>query len=141
MNDHGQLQLTSRPDVRSKPIALPFHVKHSPTAFAFFHLVIVKACFANGHHPVEAAFFHKVLHARLVNIFVVGVHTHRTPQVCVLERQAMHIVKLLHGGADAKCPTHLSLSHLSQDIGKVSLKFGVRQMAVRIGVHVSCGCS
>jgi membrane-bound lytic murein transglycosylase B len=49
---------------------------------------------------------------RLLNAFVVWVHAGGTPKVVVRQRQSVHHIELLKGGADYQRAIHQGLSHV-----------------------------
>ena len=141
MYHHGQSDLPSRSNVRSKALTLPIHVVNASAALAFFHLVIVQTCFAYSDHPRQAGFLNQIVYRRLVNVFVVWVNTHRAPEVVVSLGQSMHIIKLFHGCANAKRSADVCICHFLTYIWQLRMQFGKRKVAMGIGVHVRRDCS
>ena len=122
-------------DVGAKALALPFHVGDAAAALALFHLVVVEARFADGHHLGHLRRGHQFGHAGFVHVLAVGVHAGAGPEVVVLGRQRLHGRKLFHRGADAQRARHPGGGHGGAHAGHVARQFGKSQVAVGIGEH------
>ena len=131
MDDQWFVKCTGSADVGCKSIALPLHVIPGPLAQA----VIVQAGFANTHNAWQLTALQQIVQAGFGDAFVVGMDTHRCPKIIITRCQAMNVVELLQGGADAERPVYQRQGHRVADLGKLAFQLGKSQVAVGVCEH------